>query len=85
LIEPHFLTPFIHFLPVRWRIRLARNFTLWGWLTRPSEEESERFVRSINLLSAKEIAGMFPDAEIRLERVIGLTKSVIAYKDHQTK
>jgi hypothetical protein len=30
-IEPHFLTPFVHWLPEEARKRLVRNFTVWGW------------------------------------------------------
>lgn len=29
-IEPHLMTPFIHWLPRRWQRRLLRHFSLWG-------------------------------------------------------
>lgn len=28
--EPHFLTPFVHWLPLRWRRGLTRRGTVWG-------------------------------------------------------
>src|SRR5262249_30272488 len=35
VIEPHLLTPFIHFLPHQVQRALIRNFTIWGLITRP--------------------------------------------------
>ena len=35
-IEPHYLTPFVHWLPAPVRRRILRNFSVWGWVTRPS-------------------------------------------------
>lgn len=77
-IESHTLTPGLHFLPKRWQARLARNFTVWGWLQRPSEEEARGFVEHVHLLSARDLRCLFPNAAIMRERVLGLTKSVVA-------
>ena len=81
-IEPHLLTPFIHWLPISWRVRLAKNFTLWGWLARPTQSEAEAFVRDITLLSFDEMQSLFPDCEIIREKILfGLmTKSYIAFR-----
>ena len=76
--EPHFLTPFIHWLPASWRKRLVRNFTVWGLITRPDRDYAERIVDEIRLLTAAELRDLFPGCEIRRERVLGLTKSLIA-------
>src|SRR5665648_318962 len=35
-VEPHYLTPFVHWLPKGVRRRLARRFTLWAWITHPT-------------------------------------------------
>ena len=35
-LETHLLTPLIHNLPLRRQTRLVRNFTVWGWLARPT-------------------------------------------------
>ena len=34
LVEPHLLTPLVHFFPKGMRRRLLRNFTVWGLMTR---------------------------------------------------
>lgn len=71
-IEPHYQLPFFQFLPERLRRALNRRFTL-GWRERGSWEEA-------NLLSASDLQRLFPDAEIRRERLFGLTKSVMAVR-----
>ncbi len=80
-LEPHYLTPFIHWLPRSLRIKLARNFTLWGWLTRPSAKQVENFVDDIRLLTFAEIKELFPDCAILREKFLFLfTKSYIAVR-----
>jgi len=79
-IEPHVLTPFIHWLPKNWQARLLRNFTVWGWITRPDAEAQARFLNTTRMLSGRELQALFPDASIRRERLLGLTKSFIALK-----
>jgi hypothetical protein len=79
-IEPHFLTPFFHHLPHRWRRALARNFTVWGWLTRPDPRRAREMVDQTRLLSHREFAALFPDCEIRRERFLGWTKSYVAVR-----
>lgn len=79
-VEPHLLTPFIHYLPKSLQRRLLRNFTVWGLVTRPTVWECENFLREIRLLGYKEFRRLFPKAEIRRERFLGWTKSLIAIK-----
>lgn len=71
-IEPHYQLPLFQFLPRRVRKALNRRFTL-GWQPKGQWEE-------ITLLSAGDLRRLFPDAEIRRERVLGLTKSLIALR-----
>ena len=80
-LEPHLLTPFIHYLPKRLQARLLRYGSVWGWLARPSPEEVLRFVRETRLLTHREMARLFPDCEIRRERFLGLTKAYVAVRD----
>jgi hypothetical protein len=82
-LEAHTLTPAFHFLPKRWQARLARNFTIWGWLQRPSRAEARGFVENIRLLSARDLQRLFPSAAIERERFLGLTKSVIAVRQQR--
>lgn len=79
-VDAHTLTPVFHFLPKRWQSRLARNFTLWGWLQRPKPDEARGFVENIHLLTTRDLQRLFPDAVIERERFLGLTKSVIAVR-----
>lgn len=79
-IEPHFVFPFFQFLPRTVQIALVQNFNL-GWVGRnPERKYAERAVDTIRLLSWNEMHGLFPDAKIEKERLLGLTKSIIAYK-----
>jgi SAM-dependent methyltransferase len=71
-IEPHYQFPFFQFLPERVRRALNRRFTL-GWQEKGEWEE-------IKLLSARDLRRLFPDAEIHRERVLGLTKSLMAVR-----
>jgi len=81
-IEPHFMTPFIHWLPKAWQHRLSRNFSVWGWLTRPDAQQVAAFINDIRLLTHAEMVLLFPGCEILREKVcLGLfTKSYIAVK-----
>jgi 2-polyprenyl-3-methyl-5-hydroxy-6-metoxy-1,4-benzoquinol methylase len=71
-IEPHYQFPLFQFLPRRIRRALNARFTL-GWQAKGEWEE-------ITLLSARSLRRLFPDAEIKRERVLGLTKSLIAVR-----
>jgi hypothetical protein len=79
-IEPHYITPFIHWLPVSVRRKLLRNFTLWGILERPSQQECENRLEEIRLLNEVELIHLFPNAIIWHERLLGMSKSLIAVK-----
>ncbi len=80
-IEPHYLAPFIHWLPKGVQRKLLRRFTLWGWMTSPSPEKCRETVAEIRLLTHREMARLFPEARIQRETVLGLTKSLIAMWD----
>ena len=79
-IEPHFLVPFFHWLPVSLRVRLVQRFAL-GWYPRLRDRaEASAAVNEIRLLRKGEFASLFPDAEIHTERLFGWTKSYIAVR-----
>jgi hypothetical protein len=79
-IEPHVLTPFIHWLPKKMQARLLRNFTVWGWITRPDAAARARFLNTTRMLTRAELQALFPEAEIWTESFLGLTKSFVAVK-----
>jgi hypothetical protein len=78
--EPHWLSPAVHWLPKRLQRRLGRNFTVYGWMLRPTTEDVSQLVDELRLLSYREMQELFPDCEIRRERFLGLTKSYIAVR-----
>ena len=81
-IEPHLLTPFLHWLPKRIRVGVARRFTFWSLIERPSPDRWEFYIRhcseEVRLLGARELQSMFPEARIIRERFLGLSKSLVA-------
>ncbi len=80
-IEPHYMAPFIHYLPRSWQKRLVRWCTPWGWLERPNSKEINEMVESIRLLRKSEMQSLFPDCEIVTERLFWLIpKSYIAIR-----
>jgi 2-polyprenyl-3-methyl-5-hydroxy-6-metoxy-1,4-benzoquinol methylase len=78
-LEPHFMFPFFQFLPIPCRAKLLQKFNL-GWIARvPDYESAKLVVQSIRLLTRRDLEQMFPEAEILEERLLGLTKSFVAY------
>jgi hypothetical protein len=78
-IEPHFMFPGFQFLPIWIRIWLLQHFTLGTHNKVPNRYDAEREVRSIRLMTRREVEALFPDATIFEERYYGLVKSFVAY------
>jgi ubiquinone/menaquinone biosynthesis C-methylase UbiE len=83
-VEPHLLTPFLHFLPAALQRRVAQKFTVWALIERPTPDRREfyieHYLRDIRLLDAGAMRRLFPGAKIVHERLGGLTKSLIAVR-----
>jgi hypothetical protein len=79
-IEPHLITFFLHWFPMSARRKLVRLFSVWGLVNKPNQQEIDHFLQGINLLSVKQMKILFPDAKIKKERVLFLTKSIIAVR-----
>jgi hypothetical protein len=80
-VEPHFVTPVFHWLPVSLRIWLLRHFNL-GWYRRSRDyKEAKASVNGIRLLKGKELRALFPECTFHLERFAGLPKSLIVIKE----
>jgi len=81
-VEPHLLTPLLHFLPKSWQRKVASNFSIWAWIERPSPDRREFYVNhylnDIRLLDARELTALFPGCALIKERFLGWTKSLIA-------
>lgn len=80
-IEPHYIAPFIHYLPKSWQMRLIPWVTVWGWVERPPASQVREAVETTRLLTRAEMRRLFPDCEILTERLLGiLPKSYIAVR-----
>jgi hypothetical protein len=79
-IDPHYLTPFVHWLPKGVRRRVARRFTLWAWITHPTQDYVDRMVAEIRFLTKAELSALFPGACIVTERLGCWPKSLLAIK-----
>ena len=77
-VEPHYITPFIHWLPKGLQRRILRHCSIWGLVARPTKEDIEKALAEIRLVGLREFRLLFPDAKIRIERFAGLPKSLIA-------
>lgn len=79
-IDPHYLVPFFHWLPRRMQIALLTRFDI-GWLRSGGDAHAAAMlIDSIRLLTARDLARLFPGATIWRERFFGLTKSLTAYR-----
>lgn len=77
-IEPHFRTPFIHWLPEPWRAAIVMRRACGFYPRARSYHEARDILDDARLLDARAMAELFPDAAIERERIAGLTKSLIA-------
>lgn len=80
-MEPHYVTPFIHYLPKSWQKKLLKNFSIWGLIARPSQAYIDSFVDKTKLLGHGELQQLFPDCNIYRERFLFMTKSYIVIKE----
>lgn len=76
-IEPHWLAPGMQFLPVRTRVAVARHWPL-AHSPAKSHEAAMRAVLWTELLDRSQMRHYFPNSQIRVERLAGLPKSLIA-------
>jgi len=82
-VEHHLWTPFVHWLPRAWQAAILKRFSIWQLATKHNAAEREFYVNhyldTIKLLSASELAALFPGANIVREHLLGWTKSLIAW------
>lgn len=77
-IEPHFLAPGWHWLPIPLRVAILRRRRV-GWRgPLPNAADAELAIREIRLLRRRELRTLFPEADLLPERFGGLVKSWIA-------
>ena len=78
-VEPHYFGPCVHWFSKPIQKRLLRNFTLWGLLGRPNETTLDEVLAELRLLSITEFRRLFSDADLWIERLLGLPKSYTAF------
>ncbi|MFO1173122.1 MAG: class I SAM-dependent methyltransferase [Hyphomicrobiaceae bacterium] len=79
-LEPHFRAPFFHWLPEQLRYRVFMNMRLGFRGQAPSVDAAMRSIQGACLLDQRQMRALFPDAQIKRERVLGLTKSWMAVR-----
>lgn len=78
-VEPHFLLPVVHWLPRRVGFLLA-HVSPWRLLSRQPSSVVHAYWWGTRLLRPARVRRLFPDAELRYERVLGLPKSIYAIR-----
>ncbi len=79
-LEPHFRMPFFHWLPEQLRYRIYMRKSLGFRGKAPSVDAAMRSIQGACLLDRRQMQALFPDAEIKSERLLGLTKSWMAIR-----
>jgi len=77
-IEPHFMTPMFHWLPKPIRVTLIMRFSLGQWKRQSTVSDAVRTAESARLLDIKMFRALFEEAEISVEKMFFLPKSLIA-------
>ncbi|MER7167804.1 class I SAM-dependent methyltransferase [Micromonospora sp. NPDC000207] len=78
-VEPHWVAPGMQFLPVSARVLVARKWPLAYTPNKPYDLAMKQ-VLTTELIGRAELRYLFPGATIRAERLLGLTKSIIAVR-----
>ena len=73
-IEPHFIMPFVHWLPKRIGFWLV-HFSPWRLISRPTAKTIDSYFWGTRLLSRRELHALFPDEIIEQEKVLSMVKS----------
>lgn len=79
-IEPHFLAPFIHYLPWSFSKRLILVLSLRGIMRQGDNKNLKSLADELRLLTFRETQELFPDCVIHREKWSGMTKSFIAIR-----
>ena len=80
-LEPHTFVPLFQFLPVRTKAFLHRHFKLGVMPKAESDEAALKEAKSVRLMTEKELEGLFPEAKIKKEKFLFMTKSFCLYSD----
>jgi hypothetical protein len=79
-LEPHYRTLFFHWWPETVRARMLMRKKRGFRTKKATMHEAMEDVQSVVLLSAAQLKALFPSARIEREKILGLTKSIIAVR-----
>jgi len=79
-IEPHCSTALFHWLPESVRLSMLMRKPRGSWGQAKDVDTAMRQIHSSTLLDKRMLGMLFPDAMIVREKVLGLTKSLIAIR-----
>jgi hypothetical protein len=81
-IEPHFMTPFFHWLPKKIRIKLLLHFNLGNSKKAATNSEARMRIEHCDLLTKKELKRLYPYSQHKYykEKWGGFIKSLIVIK-----
>jgi hypothetical protein len=80
-LEPHWLFPGFQFLPVKARARVMCHWPIGAYSDAHDFDRAVNSVLRIELVSETAMRHYFADSDIIRERMLGLTKSLIAVRD----
>lgn len=80
-VEPHFVFPLLHWLPLSWRCKIAMSRPLGSWAKASTVSEAVIAQQSAVLLDASMAQALFPDARLRWEYFYGLRKSILMIRE----
>jgi hypothetical protein len=78
-VEPHFLFPFFHYLPNRWKLYLLNKFSLGHYPIIPDKKSAQTSIDKIRLLKPREVKSLFPGSKLMFEKVLFFNKSIIVH------
>ena len=78
--EPHYRLPFVQFFPTKIRARCGFNWKMGYFKNIETIEEARETARQIVLLTRDELKRLFPEDEIRNEKMGLFTKSFYLYR-----
>lgn len=81
-LEPHYGVPFFHWLPAPTRLWCHTHMNV-GWAKRCSHADAITRIDHTRIISRGLLRHLLPDAVHDSEKIIGLNKSLIAYRDYR--
>lgn len=79
-LEPHSLIPFFQFIPHRLRALLIMTFNINYFPKKNNFTEALEVSYSTLMFTKKRFSKLFPEAEIHVERILGIPKSYTAVR-----